>query len=1035
MKNIMFKSTLREIKGSLGRWAAILAIIALGVGFFSGLKACKSAFLETGNEYLSQHNFFDYELISTLGLEDEDVENISAVDGVRLAEGSYSADVLITEDSPDSQDVTTKFLTVSDNINTPSLTAGRLPENPDECLGDPQYFTESDIGRKIYISSNNAEDTLDMLAYDCYTITGIADTPLYLNFERGSSSIGDGSIACFIMILPEGFSSEVYTEIYLLLEDSAYIFSDEYEEITEKAEEPLTAAIEAASQRRYDEIVGEARHEISEGEAELEDAESEVKEAEKELSDGEARISDGEAQIAAREADIAKAEDEISSGKKQLEDGQKQINESFELLESGEAEYSAALAEFEQQESQAYSQLEAAYAAGYLTAEQYEAQKSALDSRFEAARSALDETAKELSDNRALLESKQKELDESAEALAEAEAELENGKREIADAKAELADARVELEEGRAELDDGKAELEDARAELEDAKDQIDDVDYPDSYALNRETNVGYVCFNNDTSIVEGLAEIFPLFFFLVAALVCMTTMSRMIEEQRTQIGVLKALGYSSGQILKKYIFYSGSSALIGGVSGFFAGTYIFTTVIWEAYKMMYEFSDVIIVFDWLAGVLALLAAMICSVGTTFYSCYHELGEVPAQLIRPKAPAAGKRIFLEYVPLIWNRLRFLQKVSIRNVFRYKKRFFMMILGICGCTALLVTGFGIRDSIKNVVSMQYDEIFHVDYEVTFDHNMSEEDQAEFLDVNSDYIDSCLFLYTGAVDARMNGQVKSVNLVVCSGDDNIDDFIDLHNDDGHLSYPQKGQGIINSNLATVLDVEVGDEITVQDSDMNSLTVKISGLCDNYVYNYLYINDETYVDTWGEAEINSAFILGADDGQSGSISGHETGSRIAEADGVSNVSVTEDFRNRIDNTMQSLDYVVALIIICAAALAFIVLYNLTNINITERIREIATIKVLGFYPRETSSYVFRENVVLTAIAALVGIPLGTILHRFVMTKIQVDLMSFDVHITLLSYILSVAGTFVFAIIVNLVMRRKLDKISMTESLKSIE
>ena len=628
------------------------------------------------------------------------------------------------------------------------------------------------------------------------------------------------------------------------------------------------------------------------------------------------------------------------------------------------------------------------------------------------------------------------QFSEALSSLQASKAELDKNQAAIDEGRIILSSAKEEIAQGWAKIEDGRSELETAKQKLSDAEKEISKIEHPDSYVLDRDTNVGYVCFDNDTSIVEGIAKVFPVFFFLVAALVCMTTMSRMIEEQRTQIGVLKALGYSVGQILTKYMFYSGSSAVLGGIIGFFAGTYIFTWVIWEAYKMMYEFADVIFVIDWATGAFALLAAIICSVGTTLYSCYHELSQVPAQLIRPKAPSSGKRIFIEKITFIWKRLKFLQKVSIRNVFRYKKRFFMMIVGICGCTALLVTGFGVRDSIKNVVSMQYDEIFHVDYEVTFNHGINEDEQEAFMEDNSQYADSFLFLHTGSVDVRQDGQIKSVNLVVSGDSSPIDDFISLHNDEGDLQYPGSGQGIINSNLAETLGIKEGDELTVYDSDMNPLTVEITGLCDNYVYNYLYIDEATYQSSFGTPEINSAYVRGlrGDDGQLLSDP-HEAGSALMDSASVSSVTVTEDFRNRIDNMMKSLDYVIALITISAAALAFIVLYNLTNINITERIREIATIKVLGFYPRETSAYVFRENIALTAIAAIIGLPLGKWLHSFAMSKIQIDMLSFDVHISLLSYILAVAGTFVFAMIVNLVMRRKLDKVSMTESLKSIE
>lgn len=967
MKGVMFKSTVREIRQSFGRWMAILAIVALGVGFFSGLKVCKSAFLETGDTYLDKHKFYDYQLISTLGLEPCDVETINSADGVKLAEGSYSADVLITIKDEDSGSVGSKFMTVSENINTPNLIAGRMPQKGNECLGDSRYFAEDDIGKEILIDSSNKEDTLDMLTYDSYTITGLADSPLYLNFERGSSSIGDGSLSCFVMVPPSGFSSEVFTEIYVKLDKQAFIFSDEYKSIAEDAKEPLESALESCSQRRYDAIVDEAYE----------------------------KLADAESELADRKSELEKAQSEIAQKESDLKEGQK-------LLDQGSSEYNEGVSRYNEEKEAAYGQLRLYYSSGAITEEQYLFQKSALDKQF-------DDAWKSLEASKAELSSKQAEIDSGLSQIADAKTELNDGRKKIADAEKELADAKKD----------------------------ISAIKYPDNYVLDRETNVGYVCFNNDTDIVEGIAKVFPMFFFLVAALVCMTTMSRMIEEQRTQIGVLKALGYSKNQVLSKYIFYSASSALIGGVGGFFAGTYIFTWVIWEAYKIMYGFSEVIFVFDWLTGGLALLAALICSVGTTLYACYHELSQVPAQLIRPKAPSAGKRIFLEKIPLIWNRLKFLQKVSVRNVFRYKKRFFMMILGICGCTALLITGFGIRDSIKNVVAMQYDEIYHVDYEVIFNHGLSQEEQSAFADGNREYIDQCLFIYSGSVDARVGGQIKSVNLVVCDKDNPIDKFIDLHNDKGKLQYPGDGEGIINSNLAHALGIKKGDSLTVYDSDQKALTVKVTGLCDNYVYNYLYINDSTYSSVWGTPEINTAFVIGKEAGEEDDILSlrHEAGAALMEAENVSSVSVTEDFKNRITNMMKSLDYIVALVIACAGALAFIVLYNLNNINITERIREIATIKVLGFYQRETAQYVFRENVVLTAIAAFVGLPLGHLLHRFVMEKIKIDLLSFDIHIAPLSYIIGILGTFLFAMIVNLVMRHKLDKISMAESLKSIE
>ena len=516
---------------------------------------------------------------------------------------------------------------------------------------------------------------------------------------------------------------------------------------------------------------------------------------------------------------------------------------------------------------------------------------------------------------------------------------------------------------------------------------------------------------------------------------VVMTTMTRMVDEQRTQIGVLKALGYDRNAILGKYVFYSASATLIGGFAGFISGSYAFPWVIWTAYGMMYNFSDIIFVIDWKLGLLSILVALICAVGSTLFSCYREMSDVPSQLIRPKTPAMGKRILLERVGFIWKRLSFLRKVSMRNIFRYKKRFFMMVIGVCGCTALLVAAFGINDSVKNVISDQYDKIYHVDYTITFDKDLSSDEQQEFIDENSSVVSDCLFLNTLSVDARAGNAVKSVNMVVADQDAPIEKFIDLHNEDGPIAFPDDGECVINENLAQILGLEAGDSLTVFDSDMREMELKIAALCENYVYHYVYLNRDSYEEQWGHMETNSAFVLGVTDESGESADPSAGGAYLMNADNVASVSITKDFRDRISNMMKSMNYIIMLVVGCAGALAFIVLYNLTNINITERIREIATIKVLGFYPNETSAYVFRENLVLTGIGALVGIGLGEWLHQFIMSTLDVDGVSFQTKITMVSYLAAVLLTFVFAMIVIGCMYFKLKKIDMAESLKSIE
>lgn len=1002
MKNAMRKSTLREIKGSFSRWIAILAICTLGVGFFCGLKICKEAFLLTGNTFMSENHFFDFELVSTLGLEEKDVEKFQSMDGIDTARGSYSSDALFTVADGDSESVA-KFHALIDDMNTPALDAGRLPVSSNECVADGRYFTEDDIGKKINICDTNKKDTRELFAHDEYEIVGLCESPLYLNFERGSTSLGNGSVAAYFYIPLDGWDSEVYTEIYLRLDDPGFVYSDEYKENADAMEKKLETALESCANSRYDEILADARKELADAEDKLADAKKELKDAEKEIADGERKIADGE---------------------KELNDNEKKLKSAKSKLYDSKSDYAKAVSDFNDQKSSAYSQLieqkaqiDALFGSeGYEQAlAQYNAAKVQTDAQLEAAEAQLSSAAQQLKD---------------------AEREIELAYDKISDGRRELADSRKELEDGRKELEDGKIEVSDAQIEIDDARKELDDVENPKTYVLGRDTNIGYVCFDNDTSIVDSIARVFPVFFFLVAALVCMTTMTRMIDEQRTQIGVLKALGYSKGKILGKYVFYSGSASLVGGLIGFFGGSFLFPDVIWTAYGMMYDFADLIFVLNPTLGILSIAAAMLCCVGTTIFCCYAELSNVPAELIRPKAPALGKRILLERIPFVWNRLKFLHKVCLRNIFRYKKRFLMMVLGICGCTALLITAMGLSDSIKNVISVQYDEIFHNDYSVTFDKGLTEDEETEFTEKNSEYAESSLFLNTLSVDAHVGSQIKSVNMIVADPDDPISDFITLKNDAGLLDYPTAdGTCIINENLGQTLGLNVGDILTVYDSDMREMELDITAMCENHVYNYVYITFDTYEQNWGVAEINTAFVIARETDAEFEVDYHAQAAKLMDSRHVSSVSITQDMRDRVNNMMTSLDYIIALVMACAGALAFIVLYNLTNINITERIREIATIKVLGFYPGETNAYVFRENIVLTAISALVGIPVGKWFHSFVMNEIQIDLLSFDIHIEPMSYIISVAMTFVFALIVNFAMYFRLEKINMAESLKSIE
>lgn len=892
MKSIMKKTTLQEIRQSLGRYLAIFAIVAMGVGFFAGLKITRQVMITSANAYLEEKQLYDFRLLSTLGFEDEDVQTLSSKEDIRFVEGAVAADILYFNQQGN-EDVI-KAHSLLQNINGLEVVAGRLPQQATECVVDANLYDKSALGTKIVLSENNVEEDLDYFAYREYTIVGIAQSSAYIQFERGTTALGNGQVSGFMYLLPQGFCAEFYTEIYVKFNQDYPIYSKDYNDYIDDKEPLWKDYCKAQGERRYQAIVADA------------------------------------------EAELANAKQTL------------------------------------------------------------------------------------------------------AEEKANAKQTLADAKKELTDAEAKLADAHAELADGWAKYNDSYAEFEEKIAEAEqeiaDAEADIANIEKPETYVLNRDTNIGYACFQNDSSIVEGLANVFPVFFFLVAALVCMTTMNRMVEEQRTQIGVLKALGYGEAAIMGKYLFYSGSAALAGCIAGYFLGIHLFPFVIWTAYGMMYQMGSIVYIFDGGTALLCLACALLCSMGTTWISCRHELKEVAADLMRPKAPRAGKRVFLEWLPFIWKRLKFLHKVSVRNIVRYKRRFFMMVIGISGCTALLVTGFGIRDSVVDIADQQFQEIQTYQFGITLKNGIKDANDpslTEFTEILDTYDGSFLPVLETTMDLQTPENLKSIHLIIVENPAQIGEYIDLHTPDKTaISYPKAGEAVICEKLAKRYRIQIGDTIHLFEENGTEVQAVVSGICENYIYNYIYLNAETYQTALGTFLYKNVYANITKDADI-----HAIGAAIMKANNITAVSINADMLVRFSSMMSSMNYIVFVVIACAAALAFIVLYNLNNINITERIREIATIKVLGFYRNETAAYVFRENTALTAIGCAVGLLLGKLLHIYVMHKVDIDLMSFDVHVKAVSYLLSILLTFAFTWIVNRIMTGKLENINMAESLKSVD
>ena len=1182
------KNNIREIFRSPGRYFAILGIILLGAGFFTGLRVTRDAIVKTADTYFDRTAFYDYQLISTLGYTEREVEAIRSRGIAEAVEGAYTKDLLVALTE---EDVAVHFMSLPNDVNKADLVKGRLPEKSGEILIDRYMSGGFEIGDEIALSDQNTAEDLESLAADSFTIVGMVSSPLFLNYERGSTSIGSGSISFFAYILPEDFTGDTYTSIYLRLGDLGFLYSDEYEKAADAAEDSVRQIAEEQAHERYVRLTEENTAKLRKGEwdyyfgknkyyyekekaeKELSDAEEQLKDAQAELVNGRTELDSGrqeldEARLKAEE-EFAKAEKTLNDALNQLRAGETAYAQGLASYQAGQAQYAAGLSRYNDSVSQ-YSdvfdllevynnfQMESNDVQTALTALMSEMtqigvsegmtldeQLAAVDaywneneddildrmgtladsadaladalqvytgntqelkefrsriaairdliknkdkvddsaakirslitsvrdlyssasnlmnslaSRAQGAQAELAKAAAELTKAKKQLDAAKKQVDaarvkldngwqeyfdgaaeldrqraDAEKQFAEAEAELADAEKQLEDGQKEYEDGLVKLEEGKAEAEkqfaDGLAELNDARAKLDDGWQQLRDLKEPTVYALGRWANIGYSCLNNDSMIVSNVAKVFPFFFFLVAALICITTMTRMVEEQRGQLGVLEALGYSRATVMSKYLFYAGSASLLGCGIGIPFLSWLFPQLIWQAYRIMYNFSHHLeYVMDWKLAIITTVGYVAAIMLVTGLTLAGLLKQVPAALMRPKAPKLGKRVLLERIPLIWNRLSFMWKVTLRNIFRYRSRVLMMLLGVAGCTALMITGYGIRDSISDVVTYQYSEVTLYEYEVTFSEEPDADAQSDFARMAVRYSGDSLFVGSFNAAARKEKTDMDLTLITSDSADAFSNYIALHRGGEKLPFPGRGEAVINNAAADDLKVKIGDPVTlVLDDREYQLTV--SGIFDNYIYNYLLITDETYEDLTGSLpEHKTAFVLHRDGAS-------DATARLLNFPGVLNVTAGSVMKDRIGGIMDNLIYIVLLTIVCAAALAFIVIYNLINININERLREIATVKVLGFYRGEAAIYVLRENLLLTLLGAIAGIPLGILLNRFVMGSIQVDLVSFIPRVKFPSFVWSVFFTLLFSFLVYLIMMRRLEKIDMASALKAAE
>lgn len=1086
----MRKNLRQSIRNSLGRYIALALIICLGASLFTGLLITRQDMVLTGQHFMEAQNMFDLRMISNYGWTEEYVEKFSVLPGVEDAEGIFYLD-LIARTGEMTEDKVYRFYAMSQRMNQVSLRSGRMPETPQECLVDG-FFTNDDIlGKTVTISKLNEKDSLDTLRSKTFTVVGRIASPLYLDMNRGTTAVGSGSLEYYYYVPSDAFDVEYYPEIHITLQENHDIYSSSYHDYMEDSLDILEPDAESLSLQRYLEVKKEAEEEYAEGYQEYQDG---LKEFQEEKAEAEQELADAYQELKDAEEELETSRLELIDAEAQIERGRKQIDEAAAQLDASEAEAKVNLATVREnlpvaQEGVAAvesatgmsgSQIQAAYDAAsngvssaskaVVTAKKYlekvqssenpdpelvaslEAQLQEAEAAYVTASTQL-ESISPLYDNyktaaTALAElqttettllsaltkinTTRKNLQEETIALHNAENKLwigwgewKEGREEVDDGWEEYEDAQVEFHK---EIVDAEATLKDAETELSEAREEIDDMDEPDLIMLSRTSNVGYSNLESSSNIVAGVARVLPVFFLLVASLVCITTMTRMIDEERTQIGTLKALGYTNGEIMRKYLIYSGSSAILGCCLGLLLGCTVIPMIIWEAYKiMLYVQPKLLLSANWPLCIAIVLVYTGLMLSVTWYSCKKTLEEQPAQLIRPKAPDAGKKILLERLR-IWQKLNFLNKVTIRNIFRYRQRLAMMLIGISGCTALLLTGFGLRDSIVNIVPKQYAEITHYDMSVFFRDTPDQRAREEFSQVVAD-TDDYMFYHQSSIDLSFDGRTKELYMI--SGSNQLTEFIDLHNGAKKLPLPEIDEAVLSVGVCENLGIQVGDMISIRNADLQTMNLTVSAIYDNYVDNFALVHPSSIEKYWGSAPEEQMSFVRIAPGQDV----YTVGASITDLDTVLNVSISQELASMISSMMDALDLVIILIVVSAGLLAVTVLYNLTNINIKERIREIATIKVLGFRASETGSYVFKENMILTVIGSLLGLVLGWLLLIFVVSQVKIDKVSFKAVIEPMSYVLSILLTLVSAVVVDFIFYFKLDKINMAEALKSVE
>jgi len=1034
------KDIIRSISKGRKRFFALMLITALGVCMFGGIKAGCDDLRYSADVFFDEQNLYDISIVSTMGLTESDIKAVSEMEGIEDVEGTYNEDVYTDIGDGIRKQATVKTLSEK-GINIPYLLEGRLPNSDTEILVTAKYMNESgkQVGDVICIeeiknASDNEEGTEEVnFATNYFYISGVAIDVTDINSVEGAVAFRNNATTDYIFYVhKDAVLSEIYTAMYLTLEgaDELPCYSDAYEEKVDEIVTVLEDEIkEDREEARYTEVTEEALQEIAEKEDEmweafdeaekgLADARTEIEDARKTLEEGVEKLTDAERELTQAERDLLKGERELERGESELLSAESQITSAestIVLMETllAEAENLFASLEGSLPEDNEYTDI---------------IHQQLADTKTELAASKA-----ELAAGKAEIANAKQQLQDGWNTIEKGWKDLESGEKQIYDGWDELEDGQKELEEGQKEFEEGQAEYESEKEEalqkIEDAKKEISELKMTEWYITTRTSMGGYNNIKTDADCIEAIGQAFPILFMTIAILISLTTMSRMIEEDRGLIGTYKALGFTDDEIRRKYVLYSLFACVIGGILGDLLAYIVLPEIMFWVFGVMYQLPNYMYTFDVLYGIGGIILFIVGIVGAAYVSCNSVLRSMPAMLMRAKPPSSGSRVFLERITPIWSRLSFLNKVTARNLFRYKKRLFMTLFGIAGCTALLLSGFTIRDTVVELKNLQYDETCRYDAMVIADDN---EKLLEYLEERSDVRKYINIMVTNVKVITENGNEETVQMIVIPDGENISRYIRLYDETWERQKLTDDDVFVTTNLSMITGFEEEDFIILQNMNLVQADVEVTKIVMNYLGNSVYMTEAMYEDSFEEKfEPNAAYVLlnTKDEKQ------NEFVEALDGRDGILTILGQRDLENGFESAFQIINMVVYIIIILAGALAFVVLFTLATTNISERERELATIKVLGFFDGEVHSYVNKETLILTALGIVMGMPLGKIMGVWLMGVLEMPGIYFYPTLYVESYAYSAIMAICFALLVNLMTNKSLNKIDPVEALKSIE